>query len=258
MYEVNDKLWAIEYLRQNDEILNLNIIGAIENISPDQFNNPKAELKIYVDDLSHPSGMIVQEHEYWHYVYASNEAFVHKAKVDYFDALDSYGIDASSEMVYKILIEDREMEWEEHCILLYLDPNTFSNHKTTLDIRKGDTSYKDLVNDHYTYKDEESLYFIEESLRNRPSSFCFVDDEPVAWLLVHRDDSMGIMYTKEAHRKKGIAYDLSMNLLKQLIENNKIPFIHIGVENQASFKLAEKCGFKRYQSVFWFGIINRK
>jgi predicted GNAT family acetyltransferase len=98
------------------------------------------------------------------------------------------------------------------------------------------------------------LTYIKDNLINRPSSFYRVDNEPVAWVMLHRDNSVGIMYTKEAYRGKGLAYQLSMDILDQVISSNNIPFIHINIGNDASYNLAAKCGFKRYKEVFWFGI----
>ena len=99
---------------------------------------------------------------------------------------------------------------------------------------------------------------IKDNLQNRPSSVYRIDGEAVAWVLVHRDNSIGIMYTKEEYRGKNIAYELSMNLLKEIIKRNQIPYIHIGIGNEASFRLARKCGFRRYKQIFWFGINDKK
>lgn len=256
MIQIFDKQKIIDYLKAQDEILNLNIIGAIENISPEKFGSETAGLEIYVDDPESPNGVVVREHGYWHYCYGENDDFIYLAKAEIFDHYDAYGIDASHQRVFEILKEGRTLEWEEPCKLLYLKPEDFKPVDNRLNLADGTTDLAEIINEHYTFKDESSLYFIEESLRNRPSSVYYADGEPVAWVLVHRDDSMGIMYTKDAYRGKGIAYDLSMNLLNKLIVCGKTPFIHIGLENTASFKLAEKCGFKPYETIYWFGIKN--
>ncbi|MBN2797154.1 MAG: GNAT family N-acetyltransferase [Clostridia bacterium] len=258
MIKIFDKNWAIEYLKEKDYISNLNIIGAIQNISVEQFESSEAILEIFVDDVNQPKGIIVKEHEYWHYIYAEHDDFIAYAKKAYFDQLPSYGIDACDEKAYEILKKDRVLEWEERCILLYVDPKTFKPIEKKSDIRRGTVKDKEMVNDFYTFKDDSSLYFIEESLKNRPSSFYYDQDEPVAWVLMHRDDSIGIMYTKEQYRHRGIAYELTMDLLDQVMKVNKVPFIHIGLHNHPSFKLAEKCGFQKYKPVYWFGIHNEK
>lgn len=252
MIKYTNKEKIIEFLRNEDEIANLNMIGAIENITGHKDGKPL--LEIYVDNLEHPNGVIVKEYDYWHYIYHRNTEFLRNAKENYFDALESYGVDASDEAVYNYLKKDRMLEWEEFCTLLYLDE--MKVYEPKVPIYDGCIEYANMINDHYTYKDEESLYFIKDNLINRPSSIIKVNDEPVGWILMHRDGSVGIMYIKEEHRLKGYAYELSMSLLKKVVDLGNIPFIHININNQASFKLAEKCGFKKYKQVFWFGIKN--
>lgn len=250
-YDV-DKI--VQFLIEEDELANLNMLGAIRNIKGDIFNNPKDQVEIYVDDLNHPNGVVVREHEYWHYVYAKNDAFVLQAKEELFDHYTEYGINASDESVFKLLTKDRILDWEEPCVLFYVDKHDLVPHTATLKLDDGTVKDADLINEHYTFKDEFSLKFIEECLENRPSSVYRVDGEAVGWVLIHRDNSIGIMYIKEAYRKKGIAHELSMDIINKVIEEDQIPFVHINVENTASMKLAKKCGYKRVKDIYWFGI----
>jgi len=257
MIKVIDKAWIKTFLKNEDEIATLHMVGAINNVDGSLFSNPKDQVVIYVDSLENPMGVIVQEHEYWHYIYAKNDDFVLQAKREYFDQLEEYGIDACNKRAYDLLIDDREMEWEEHCKLLYLDPVDYQTIDYRYKLSKGTISDTDVINDHYTYKDEYSRVFIEDGLRHRPSIVYREKEEPLAWVLTHRDDSIGIMYTKEEYRGKGMAYELSMAIAGAVIEAGRIPFIHIATGNQASFKLAEKCGYKFYQDIYWFGIKNK-
>lgn len=254
MIEVFDKKQMIEFLRTEDEIANLNMIGAIENIKGDIFNNPKDQLRMFVDNIEAPNGAIVQEYSYWYYVYAKNEAFIYYIKEHFFKDKLSYGFDAVDRRVYDILKEGETLEWEEICELLYVIPSEFKAHAGEYTITDGTTADAEIINDHYTFKDEITYDFILDNLRHRPSSVYRVDGEPVAWVLLHRDNSMGIMYTKKAYRGKNIAFELSMDIISKVIQKGQIPFIHIGIENQPSFILAKKCGFKPYKTIYWFGI----
>lgn len=255
MVEVFDKEKVISFLKE-DEIANLNIIGAIKNIGMGIFNNPLDRLRMYVDNEDNPNGVVVQEHQYWFYVYARNDAFIYHIKKTFFSKLSSYGFDAVDKRVYDILLEDNHMAWDEVCSLLYLDPNEFEPVEPTIDLTDGHESDARLIDDHYTYKEEGSYDFIRDNLKNRPSSVYRVDGQPVAWVLLHRDNSMGIMYTQKAYRGQNIAYELSMDIIQKVIKKGDIPFIHIGLGNEASFALAKKCGFKRYKEIYWFGVKN--
>ena len=254
MIEVFDKKTIITFLREEDEIANLNMIGAIENIDQGIFDNPNDRLRMYVDNVTSPNGVVVQEHEYWFYVYAKNDEFIYYIKNNFFNQFDEYGFDAVDKKVYDILLDGEPMDWDEVCELLYYDPKSHKVYESKLELTDGTIDDARLVDDYYTFKDETSFEFIQDNLRHRPSSFYRVDGEAVAWVMMHRDNSMGIMYTKKEYRGKNIAYELSMDLLNKLVEKNQIPFIHIGVENNASFKLANKCGFKKYKTIYWFGI----
>jgi molybdopterin-biosynthesis enzyme MoeA-like protein len=67
---------------------------------------------------------------------------------------------------------------------------------------------------------------------------------------------MGIMYTKEGHRKKGYAVDVSIDLAEKVINRGKIPFLQIVEGNNLSPGLATKCGFIPHGNSDWFGIIS--
>lgn len=252
MIEVFDKDRIIEILKE-DEIANLNMICAIENIDMGIYGQKEDRLRIYVDDEIEPSGVIVREHNYWFYIYHRHEKFLKVAK-DFLDQFDEYGVDACDKKVYDYMIKDRIVEWDEHCYLYYHDIQV---EKPSIKLESLRPEDADLVNDHYTYKDETSIHFIRDNISNRPSSVYRVEGRAVAWVMVHRDGSTGIMYVKEEFRNKGLAYDLSLDLIHKLKALDKIPFIHINVNNHASMALADKVGFKMYKPIYWYGIKNK-
>jgi hypothetical protein len=117
-----------------------------------------------------------------------------------------------------------------------------------------DPKWAPLVDEHYPYKGSHSLNEIISNLKNRPSSAIFVEGEPVCWVMVHDDDSMGIMHTMEEHRRKGYAVDVTIDLCRQIFERGEKPFLQIVETNEQSPGLALKCGFVPYCTVDWFGI----
>lgn len=252
--EIFNKEWICNFLREEDEIANLNILGVIDHVDKGIFNNPKDQLKMYVDDEENPKGVLVVEHEYWHYIYAKNQQFLDHLKTHYFSRDKAYGFAAVDDEVYQYFKEAYTLEWDEFCHLLYVDPKKFQPITPSIDITSGTEADVKLVNDLYTFKEEGSDDFIRDNLKHRPSSFYRIDGEPVSWVMVHRDDSIGIMYTKKEYRGKGIAYELSMDLVHKIIQRNKIPYIHVHLDNKASLALASKIGFVSYKKIVWFGI----
>jgi hypothetical protein len=83
----------------------------------------------------------------------------------------------------------------------------------------------------------------------------YVDDEPVCWVLIHEDNSMGIMFTREEYRRKGLAEVVTRDLTRRIIENGQIPYLQIVDGNMKSHGLANKCGFEQAGRCEWFGII---
>jgi hypothetical protein len=111
------------------------------------------------------------------------------------------------------------------------------------------------VDHFYPFRDSGTLEVIKGDITNRPSSAIYIDGEMVCWVLIHDDNSMGIMYTKEEHRRRGYAVDVTIDLAHQIIERGKIPFIQIIHGNGMSPGLAKKCGFVEAGRADWFGII---
>lgn len=234
-------------LIKTDHISNLHLLSVLE-----LSNHSNYTLEFLVDHIEKPNGIIIKENDYWHYIYALNESFLSTAKA-YFDELDSYGVDACDKGVYDYMVRNRKIEWEEHCILHY--------HKDeipmpTMALESIQITDLEMINDLYTYKDEESLEAIRENILERPSSIYRVNGLGVAWVMVHRDGSIGIMFVKDSYRNQGLAYQLTLDVLHKVKAENKIPFIHINVENKPSLALAKKCGFTKYKNIFWYGIKN--
>lgn len=73
--------------------------------------------------------------------------------------------------------------------------------------------------------------------------------------IVHDDNSMCIMYTKEEHRGKGYSADVTIDLASKIIKSGKIPYLQIIKSNSMSPGLAKKCGFVQCGHVSWMGII---
>ena len=111
-----------------------------------------------------------------------------------------------------------------------------------------------MIDSFYTFQCEESLEEIRKNLRRRPSSGVYVDEELVCWVMVHEDYSMGIMYTKEEHRRKGYAVDVTLDLMNKLLKMDKIPYVQILESNGMSPGLAKKCGFIPDGKCTWFEI----
>jgi hypothetical protein len=235
---------AMNFLKQKF-LVNENIIGIIENVS---------WAEVFVDDIENPTGVLVAKDDYMHLVYTENEGFIDNICDSYFNE-GFFGLSGVEGKLAEKIRQRYLLGWESPCTLYYmpkenLDLSLKKNPTEKIRIEDAET-----VDKFYQYRNPWSLETIKRDITNRPSSAIYINDEIVCWVLIHDDNSMGIMYTKEEHRRKGYAIDVTIDLAKQIIDADKIPFIQIVQGNGMSPGLARKCGFVETGKADWFGII---
>jgi hypothetical protein len=232
-----------QYLNKN-KIVNSNILGVIEN-------EPEAE--IYVDNEASPNIVLVR-YEYFNYIYTEEDELLEEMLENLFKD-GFYGFSG----VYRPLAEKIRkrycLTWESRCALHYLpeenlDLNLIKNPVKAIDIEDAK-----VVDEFYTYRYPGSIEKIKKDILNRPSSAVYVNEDVASWVLIHNDNSMGIMYTKEEYRKRGYAVDASIDLASKIISQGKVPFLQIVESNTMSPTLAAKCKFIKQGNADWFGII---
>lgn len=239
---LNKKL-ALEYLNKWP-IINLNIIGFIQN---------EEDAEIYVDDEAAPTGVVAKK-GYFSYIYTENDKFLEEVLSTLY-VNGEYGFSG----VYRPLAEKIRkrflVEWESNCALYYYprkeaDLSKIKNPVESIKIEDAET-----IDHFYTYRNETSLERIKEDIIKRPSSAIYVNGEIASWVLIHNDNSMGIMFTKEQHRKFGYAVDVTIYLQNKILNSGSIPFLQINEANTMSPGLAKKCGFV-HEDLYsdWFGI----
>lgn len=232
-----------EFLNKN-KIVNLNIIGVIEN-------EPEAE--IYVDNEASPNIVLVR-HEYFNYIYTEEDELLEEMLEALFKD-NFYGFSG----VYRPLAEKIRnkylVNWESRCALYYLPKENLNLSLIKNPVKSIDLKDANVVDEFYTYRHPGSIEEIKKDILNRPSSAVYVNDDIASWVLVHKDNSMGIMYTKEEYRKKGYAVDASIDLASKIINQGKIPFLQIVQSNTMSPGLATNCNFVKHGYADWFGII---
>ncbi|EOC99413.1 GNAT family N-acetyltransferase [Caldisalinibacter kiritimatiensis] len=235
---------AIEKLINYDKIATLNVLGRITH---------KNKTNIYVDNIENPKGIILQS-DYWNTIYSPYdevaENMIKEMKYD-----ENKGFSGVLKKYYDIIKKYKDIEWEEPCYLYYMDKDALDYTKVKHKVEALRLEHAEIVNEFYTYKSEHSLEYIKGCIKKRPSSAVFdKDGNPISWAVIREDGSMGIMYTREEYRGKGLAASVSIDLAKKVIDNNWTPYVHIVTSNTPSIALAESIGFKRYGEVMWFGI----
>jgi hypothetical protein len=237
----------IDFLKE-DLIQNLNMLGIIKNIF---------DIEIYVDNVDNPRGVLLKN-GYFNYIYTKEDSFIDDICNNLCEAEGFYGFSGLEENIKIKLAKNFTSHWETPCDLYYLPKENFNptlrkNIATSVDIKDAET-----IDFYYDYKSNESLRNIKNDISSRPSSAIYKDGEIASWVIIHNDNSMGIMHTKEEHRGKGYAVDVTIDLCEKILNQGKIPFLQIVQYNSMSPGLAKKCGFVKYGRAIWFGGIKGK
>lgn len=236
---------VLNFLRSKG-IVAYNFLGAIEH---------EPQLILYVDHLENPTGVFGKE-DYFSYVVTDNMTFIDQMMESFFSKDDYYGFTGiSKEIADYILTKNVKFHWRNDCFLYYLPEDVVL---PPVDPRVETISLDAVeeINHYYEYKSQDSINNISDDLKNRPSSCIKIKGEMASWVLIHRDDTMGIMYTKEAYRKQNLAYCVTIDLMHKVRKLGKVPYVQILTSNTASQGLASKTHLVKTDPVVsWFGII---
>ena len=233
----------LSYLRLNERV-NLNIIGKIENNS---------ELPIYTDNPKAPLGVLVKA-GYMHFLYTESDAFI-EAVLSQHMSEGFFGFAGLDQKLAAKIKETQIVMWSNPCTIYAYLKDQVEDLTGEYDLRPIAYEDAETVDKYYEYRGAHSIHEIRNDIKDRPSSAVYINNEPVCWVLVHEDNSMGIMYTKEEHRRKGLAEVVSKDLTRRIIEKGQTPYLQIVDGNSKSHGLAKKCGFEEVGACEWFGII---
>ncbi|MBN2897499.1 MAG: hypothetical protein JXO44_01895 [Clostridia bacterium] len=236
---------VIQYLHTKG-IIAYNLLGAIEHI---------ADLQLYTDNPENPTGILGKE-DYFMYIVTESLTFVDWVLETFCHKDGYYGFSGlRQDLADYILEKGLTLDWRNDCYLYYL-PDTVSLPAADPRVESIPLDAAEEINTYYEYQHEESLAEIQEDLLKRPSSCITINGERASWALVHRDNTMGIMYTKEAYRQQQLAVLVCNDLMHKVRQLGKIPYVQILTSNTPSQRLAAKVGMVQAEAVVaWFGII---
>ena len=235
---------VMEFL-ERDRIATLNIAGVLRN-------EPGREL--LVDDERCPRGVLVEGPGFW-YLHTRDEDFLEAvcrelARQDGFYRFSG---------VWKPLADKLKARfpvvWDAPCAVYHYPPDAPPPEPGREPARSLEIRDAELIDTHHAYRHPGSLEEIRACIRDRASSAVHGDGGPVCWLLVHEDDSLGIMYTLEEHRRKGYAEVVTRDLVRKQLAAGRTPFLQIRDDNGMSPGLALKCGFVKEGNCDWFGLM---
>lgn len=86
--------------------------------------------------------------------------------------------------------------------------------------------------------------YIQERLEHGMIFGAFVEEELAGFMGEHQEGSLGMLYVREAYRRKGIGQILMAYTIGEQLSKGYVPYGEIAEGNEASLRLMRKLGFK--------------
>ncbi len=159
------------------------------------------------------------------------------------------------------IMEGKMLDWKLSCVKLYfpdnlkLPSNKGDCDNQTVSLVAEEAEY--IYSNYYKYQQYVTAEYIRERIKKGVALGIYEDGKLAAWIMTHDDGAIGLLNVLEDYRKKGYGYKLTIEMIKRLRKNNKIPFVHIENDNEKSMNLALKVGFCKYGDVHWIKRINK-
>ena len=112
------------------------------------------------------------------------------------------------------------------------------------------------VNDHWDYKFDQSLEFIQHCIETMPTS-CIRNEkgQPIAMAFCYGQSpyhiNMGGFRVLPEHRKQGLGRKVHLDMCKKVLVQKRKPLVHIKTDNTVSQHICQSTNFRRYEQVFW-------
>ena len=114
-----------------------------------------------------------------------------------------------------------------------------------------------MVNDTWKYKSGTSITRVRSMIQNFPTMAIRTKEggSLVAWCLTYRDGALGMLYTRDGWRGKGLAKCVVALLLGVWLQSNQCcPFCFITPGNDTSARVFSQLGFEKKTDCEWQGV----
>lgn len=230
----------LEKLLKADELANISMLGFFSKHNP-------------VRILQSGNSLMVQgksDEDWWYLSCKSTADF------DWF--IDQTGNDDR----YLATINDQILEqvkrrftckWVLSCLRLYL-PDHVKLPTTSLKLSSVLISDAEHIYSNSNYKTFSSVEYIREQIKQGPSSAYRVGNTLAGWVLTHDDCAMGMLHVLDEYRRKGIAKDITIDLIAQIRALGVVPYTYVEPTNSASMGLVKSLGFVPDRPIHWVNI----
>ena len=245
MVTITKETDAARVYLERDKYINLNILGYLRNFKD-------ADIYIYNGQIE--NGIIVGgEEQDFFYLSTLSQDFL----AEFWDMLPPghkcfSGVEWSVAGVFQ---NGKKVIWQNPC-RVYVHRGEFEHVADSRYVVESLTpADAEEVDKYYTFRSDDSIHGIRESIVKYDSSCIRVNGELTSWCLTHDDTSMGPLFTKEQYREGGMAWVVTSFLMDKLIAKGIIPFVQILDNNCKSLDMAGKIkGMEYTHDCLWFGV----
>lgn len=93
---------------------------------------------------------------------------------------------------------------------------------------------------------------MRERVRDGLMLGAFRDDQCLGFAGLHEEGAIGMLTVLPEYRRQGVATALVLELVRRLLERQRVPYTHVHINNEVSMALQEKLGFVRAEKpVTW-------
>ncbi|MBE6064991.1 GNAT family N-acetyltransferase [Clostridium cochlearium] len=224
-------------LLEKDKTRNINIINFIKNYPVQTFDT--------VGDSVLVRG---RSDEDWVYISSkSNEEFLQL--IEGLDEEDKC-FAVLEDWMLPYIVTDREIRFRLTSMKLVYDYKTSLPpvRSAVVTLSAADAPY---IYENSKYKEYISIEYIEDRIKNGIALGIYGDGKLVAWAITHDDGAIGFLNVLEEYRGKGYGTDVTVAMIKRLLELGELPFVHIEEDNIKSMNLALKAGFRKDRRIHW-------
>lgn len=215
------------------------IMGIIANSSDDN-------IQLWADD----SGSLACKVQDGCYIHATNDQFI----ADVLAGLNGeIELCAVPDNVVRYLQEHYTLQWSTSCYMYVYNGQPYdSSVLDGLDIRPLQPEHWQLVSEGTPYKPPEQR--VVDDIVNRISSAIYVDNQPVSWCVLHKDNSLGMLYTLPSYRGKGYGVKMVISQCIKLLEMGQLPYSCVIKGNDVAQRITSQYNVQYICDVTWCGI----
>lgn len=159
-----------------------------------------------------------------------------------FEGITDLAIEPAFDWSINAALGDRLPANVLHAAMLYLPEAVTVGEPSGEVVDIGD-EHTETVYTNYARAELVNRDYIRERLSEGPAVGVFRDGALAGWAMTHDDMAMGMLTVLPEYRRQGIAYDMTLALIRKMRQIGEVPIVHISKGNSMSLPLVRKLGF---------------